>query len=795
MPDSVAAHPDRELLAAYVRGTLPSPDAAAVEAHIEACPACAARLDEPHADPFLSALRAARLNAASGGPIDAPTVVFLDDASTVRDEIAVPEELAAHPRYRLGALLGRGGMGAVYKAEHTLMERPVAVKVIAAHLLRQPGAADRFRQEVKAAARLSHPNIVTAFDAEQVGPVTVLVMEYVEGRSLADVVRAGGPLLPQDACGYARQAALGLAHAHALGMVHRDVKPHNLMLTPDGRVKILDFGLARFVAEGLADAPAETVVALAAGDALTHTGACMGTLDYMAPEQARDARTADARADVYALGCTLYHLLTGVVPFPGGSNLDKLARLGSDEPTPLAELCPAVPPQLAAVVAKMMAKRPDERFASATEVADALVPFTLTGRVTPRRRRNVFAALAAVLICAATAAAVVKVTTARGEVTIETDDPDVEVVVKGDRIVRVRDPKSGREYTLDRTDLTFGEDGDGVQVTLDGTKPVVLKRSGKAFATVRLVPKPAEPWVEIFRTAWAGTGHVNSLTFSPDGKDLLVGRGDDGFGRIYDLATGKVRLEQHGLWIGTYRPDGKELLSDVVGNIWANDARTGKQLRKVASDFGGVGALYLAPDGATVILSTPGVVFSLWDVASGKKLNEWEKGRGAYFSPVRGEILLARDINAPDAVWDIATGVERPAPKEYSRLVGLALGSSEWFGPDRIATWVGQTLSVYNRADGKLLHTVDMGAAMDRRKYRNLGIGPGGRFVVHTGEDTTTAVVREVATGKELARLNLGRGVAYQCAASADGKRVAVANQFGEVAVWELSTPADTPKR
>src|SRR5262249_31507580 len=183
----------------------------------------------------------------------------------------------------------------------------------------------RFRQEVRAAAKLHHPNIVTAFDAEQVGPLTVLVMEYVDGRTLADHLTDRGPVPVAEACEYARQAALGLAHAHALGMVHRDVKPANLMLTPDGRVKILDFGLARFLSEEVgadrSDDPA------AADSSLTRTGACMGTVDYMAPEQAEDARSADGRSDVYALGATLYHLLAGRPPFFGGAAADKLHRL------------------------------------------------------------------------------------------------------------------------------------------------------------------------------------------------------------------------------------------------------------------------------------------------------------------------------------------------------------------------------------------------------------------------------------------------------------------------------------
>ncbi len=214
--------------------------------------------------------------------------------------IGLPPELLNHPRYRVLALLGAGGMGAVYKAEHRLMERLVALKVMAARLLGNAAMVERFRREVKAAARLAHPNIVTAHDAEQAGDLHFLVMEYVEGTDLARVVAERGPLPVGEACDYVRQAAMGLQHAHEHGMIHRDIKPHNLMLTPQGTVKMLDFGLARLAGEAGSQPGGGTA-----------QGTVLGTVDYMAPEQADDAHQADIRSDIYSLGCTLYHLLSG----------------------------------------------------------------------------------------------------------------------------------------------------------------------------------------------------------------------------------------------------------------------------------------------------------------------------------------------------------------------------------------------------------------------------------------------------------------------------------------------------
>jgi serine/threonine protein kinase len=255
-----------------------------------------------------------------------------------------------HPRYRVLGLLGVGGMGSVYKAEHRLMERLVALKVINRALTGDDGAVERFRREVRTAAKLVHPHIVSAFDADQVADLHFFVMEYIDGNSLDKWVAKVGPLPAQEACNYVRQAALGLQYAHERGMVHRDIKPHNLLRTKDGDIKILDFGLARFASERRGT------------DSLTGTGVVMGTPDYIAPEQANDARSADVRADIYSLGCTLYYLLSGRVPFPDGTTLQKFIAHLEKMPRPVREWRPELPAGLKGVLAKMMAKKPEERF-------------------------------------------------------------------------------------------------------------------------------------------------------------------------------------------------------------------------------------------------------------------------------------------------------------------------------------------------------------------------------------------------------------------------------------------------
>lgn len=302
-----------------------------------------------------------------------------------------PADLRHHPRYRILGFLSAGGMGTVYRAEHRLMERVVALKVINPGLLDRADMVARFRQEMRAAARLAHPNIVTAYDAGQAGRTHFLILEFVEGTNLDQVLADQGQLPVDRACDYARQVALGLQHAFERGMVHRDIKPHNLMLTPQGVVKILDFGLARYVSESLpADLchgpPAAGPAARPVEDnpasrvrpdpGLTCAYTAVGTGDYLAPEVARDARHADIRADLYSLGCTLYRFLAGRVPFPGGTFQEKLRAHLECEPDPVAAARGELPQGLLRVVERLMDKDPTRRYQTPREVAAALTAYT-----------------------------------------------------------------------------------------------------------------------------------------------------------------------------------------------------------------------------------------------------------------------------------------------------------------------------------------------------------------------------------------------------------------------------------
>jgi serine/threonine protein kinase len=274
--------------------------------------------------------------------------------------------MPALPGYKILGVLGRGGMATVYKARHLGSKRIVAVKVIDRSLAGCGEVVARFRQEQALGARLRHPNLTAVYRAGRAAGCPYLVMEFVEGADLDGLVGQYGPLPIAEACEVICQAALGLQHLHEGGFVHRDVKPSNLMLTPGGKVKVLDLGVARDLREP------------AGGERLTAHGQCLGTLDYMAPEQCTDPHRVDHRADIYGLGCTLYELLTGQPPFaqPGCESAFHKMKAHVEAPVPsIHESRPDVPERLANALGRMLAKDREGRFASLADVIRAVRPF------------------------------------------------------------------------------------------------------------------------------------------------------------------------------------------------------------------------------------------------------------------------------------------------------------------------------------------------------------------------------------------------------------------------------------
>jgi serine/threonine protein kinase len=499
MPAPPTTHPAAALLTAFGVGKLDPAAAAAVARHLEECDDCRRVVAEASGDSFLGRLQAAQSRDGTPAPdrsLAGATV------SNPADPFPVPPELAADPDYEIVRELGRGGMGVVYHARNRMMGRDEVLKVMGREVMARAGAADRFRREIQSAARLDHPNIVRAYSARQLGELLVFGMEYVPGTDLGRLVRERGRLPVPHACHYAAQAARGLGHAHEKGMAHRDVKPANLILVvdPDRQthtIKVLDFGLAKVTTGDDYD------------PGLTGENRMLGTPDYIAPEQITDAQKADIRADVYSLGCTLYFLLTGTPPFRAPSLYDLLRKHKEEEPPPVTAARPDVPAELAAVLARMMAKDPAARFQTPAGVEAALAPFVKkragvpppgadssaaappTGLpqstlpeveveapppgepptrtwadlgpfvtaerpvvVAPRRRRPWRARVAvalgvlAVALLGLSAAGVFKVKTKDGTIVIDNLPPDAEVVVDGETVTVSR---NGQQATVKLT--------------------------------------------------------------------------------------------------------------------------------------------------------------------------------------------------------------------------------------------------------------------------------------------------------------------------------------------------------
>jgi formylglycine-generating enzyme required for sulfatase activity len=384
------ACPAAEQLQSYAEGRLDEPTHIAIDDHLDTCPACQRQVealdgqssglieylqrparDSSAVDPLLSRL----VRQARGLLTEHQT------SAAVRGEA----EGLTLGQYVLLEPLGSGGMGRVFKAMHRRLKRIVAVKVLAPDLLRSAEARARFRREAEAVARLASPHIVAALDAGEDGGRDFLVMEYVPGVNLADHVRGHGPLSVSRALNLTLQAARGLEQAHAAGVVHRDVKPANLLLDESGIVKLLDLGLARL-------APLDET-----GPELTSAGTMMGTAAFMAPEQAADGRRADARADIYSLGCTLFYLLTGRPPYEAPTALDTLFAHRTQPIPSLRSLRPDCPLAVEELLRQMLAKAPEDRPAGMRAVVARLEQLQAGRGAKPARRGRRFAAVAALL--------------------------------------------------------------------------------------------------------------------------------------------------------------------------------------------------------------------------------------------------------------------------------------------------------------------------------------------------------------------------------------------------------------
>lgn len=628
--------PPKKQISQYLFGQLPEEEASFIEEHLSSCAECEQDVIglEMQTDPFVDALRQPPprtflqslrdshfqkvVNRIKHLKIEDNTVTAADSGpALVESGQAVLGEFG---QYQIIERIGHGGMGTVYRAVHTRLDKPVAIKIVAGGQIQHPDIIARFEREMRAIGKMDHPNLVRALDAGETknGEYLFLVMDLIPGKDVASILREQHPLPIADACEIARQAALGLLYVHSQRQIHRDVKPSNLMLTPDGTVKILDLGLA--------------LLNESTNDDLTSRGQMMGTIDYMAPEQCDDSHAVGTPADVYALGCTLYALLTGRPPYAEVKKLsDKIVCHAQGEVPELRQMRSDIPEGLAELVHGMLNKSAEARptmreimellspyaassnlrplVSTSTEIQDSLpmaIPVSMSIGELPSIRRTVSKPLFAMFGLVATC-----------------------VLVTAGMLSMFQYFGGSR-----RPSITVPEFPEG---SIVNAAPVLANGATITIETVR--PR----------------GHVQALAYNPEGTHFAVG-GTDGVVRIYEAQSGKLKTAlvqpTHPKTIGSpmvsgldWSSDGKRLAVACRGPIYVWNVEAGNIRKSMYEPF--AYQVKWSPDDKWLIsyLNNQTKV-TLWDAADGERVDliQTKVGlRGVLWTPNSQQILVMTD--------------------------------------------------------------------------------------------------------------------------------------------------------
>jgi serine/threonine protein kinase len=679
-----------------------------------------------------------------------------------------PGSLGRLGHYDVREVIGRGGMGLVLRTFDEKLHRIVAVKVLATSLAASGTARQRFVREARAAAAVSHDHVVAIHAVEDEGPIAYLVMQIIDGISLEEKVRQKGPLTLTEILRIGLQTAAGLAAAHKQGLVHRDIKPANILLENGvERVKITDFGLARAVDDA----------------SVTQSGVIAGTPLYMSPEQAR-GETLDHRSDLFSLGSVLYTLCTGRPAFRAGNTMAVLQRVCTEEPRPIREVNAQIPDWLCAIVARLMAKDPGERFQSAAEVADLLGrhlahlqqpalaarPETVAiPRPRKPRRVSVLAVAIGVVLVAVGAMLSYPLWRLLGPLAPGPDGSGLRPEqLNSSQLL----PQSAPEGLAKRSNPLDALQRDDVPLAERRNLPPFALPEGDAswMGTDRdgkMLAVPCGDMVVVFdartgnllRSLTGHNGRIYCAAFSPDGQHLAAGNwdGDSSVIKVWDVGTREppstLRGHQNNINRLAYSPDGKRLVSassDATARVW-NNGKDGDGLI-LNGHAGAVYGAVFSPDGKQVVTAGEDRTVRVWDATTGKQLHALEgHGQGVMilaFSP-DGK-LLASGTEEEWKLWD-ADGFKE---------VRTVAGAAGWlaFAPDGKSLLTGghnnsgapDTAHVVKRwnLDGKELATFTLKGQGGWAAY---ALSPDGKTLFEVGIHTEDRTLRayDTETGKE----------------------------------------------
>jgi eukaryotic-like serine/threonine-protein kinase len=737
---AVSSCPSPDRLRQLLRQELPPAEQADLVAHLDGCADCRRALERLAGAPpgLLKAAGSLRDTAYLDEVALRRVLVQLEEdpdltalhrpggrpawVGSLLQPAQVPDTLGRLGDYDVTEVLGRGGMGLVLKANDAELKRPVAIKVLARELAGDPVARQRFAREARAAAAVRHPNVIAIHAVSEADGLPYLVMEYAPGGSLQDYLDFHGRPPWRDAARLGAEIAAGLVAAHERGLIHRDIKPSNVLLQTEwappglGTAKIGDFGLARIADEAR----------------LTRTGIVAGTPMYMAPEQAL-CEALDARCDLFSLGSVLYTLLTGQEPFPAGSPIAVLRQVCEAAPRPVRELNPEVPAWLATVVERLQAKRPQDRFATAAEVAE-LLRYNLAHPDRPRRVA----------------------------------------------------PPPGRPRPRTRPSRRL------VLAVFVGALLAVGLLLGGALDQGSPPGRGAPEMQVPLRVALRGhQGPVLAVAFAPDGRSLATGS-DDASLRFWDAATGreKAKLPAHSaLFAVAFAHNGQFLVSDDIDStlrLWDVDPPAeGKVLARHAGR-----RLSISPDDRTVAVGSTANAVQLWDVPTRKLRRTLAGHHGSIlavaFSP-DGRTLASSDATGQVRLWDPSTGSER-GDFRGGRLRVRALA----FSPDSrslASAGSGGEVRLWDAATGQLAGSFPtLGGDVF-----NLAFAPSGAILAG-GTREGNLILWEVASARVLASFRAHQGGLWGLAFSPDGRTLATCGDDRLGKLWDVGgLPAGRP--